>query len=98
MSLPAGTDRLLETLRGLVDLYQNHIWKEDYLLFPLTNKVLSAEEQLSLCRQFEQVEARVGRDEHRRLEGLPATILCAQLLGEDRARPVRGRRKYRACR
>ena len=26
---------LIPALRGLVELYPNHIWKEDYLLFPL---------------------------------------------------------------
>ncbi len=66
--VPAAKETVVKCLRGIAELYPNHIWKEDYLLFPLTNKVLSAEEQLSLCRRFEQVEARVGRDEHRRLE------------------------------
>ena len=33
---------VLDILRGLMDLYPSHIWKEDYLLFPLTNKILSA--------------------------------------------------------
>ena len=65
---PAAKEAVLKSLRGIATLYPNHIWKEDYLLFPLTNKVLSVEEQQSLCQQFEQVEERVGRDVHQRLE------------------------------
>ncbi|UJS20981.1 MAG: hemerythrin domain-containing protein [Candidatus Brocadia sp.] len=59
---------LVKSLREIITLYPNHIWKEDYLLFPLTNKVLSLEEQQALYRQFEQVWERVGRDVHHRLE------------------------------
>ena len=53
---------------GIAALYPNHIWKEDYLLFPMTEKVLSMEEQQSLYEQFKLVEERVGRDVHHRLE------------------------------
>jgi hemerythrin-like domain-containing protein len=35
--------RLIRTLRDLVELYPGHIWKEDYLLFPMANKVLSGD-------------------------------------------------------
>ena len=59
---------VVKSLRGIAALYPNHIWKEDYLLFPLTEKVLSMEEQQSLYQQFKLVEERVGRDVHHRLE------------------------------
>lgn len=65
---PDAKKTVVKSLRELAALYPNHIWKEDYLLFPLTNKVLSLEEQQSLYRQFEQVWERVGRDVHHRLE------------------------------
>jgi hemerythrin-like domain-containing protein len=61
-------ETVVKSLRGIATLYPNHIWKEDYLLFPLTNKVLSTEEQQGLYQQFEQVEERVGRDIHHHLE------------------------------
>ena len=32
----AAKDALLANLRGITALYPNHIWKEDYLLFPMT--------------------------------------------------------------
>lgn len=65
---PDAKKAVVKSLRELAALYPNHIWKEDYLLFPLTNKVLSLEEQQALYRQFEQVWERVGRDVHHRLE------------------------------
>jgi hemerythrin-like domain-containing protein len=63
-----GQQAIIQALRGIAELYPNHIWKEDYLLFPLTNKVLSPEEQRALYQQFEQVEQRMGRDVHHRME------------------------------
>ena len=65
---PAAKGAVVKSLRGIAALYPNHIWKEDYLLFPLTEKVLSIEEQQNLYRQFELVEERIGRDVHHRLE------------------------------
>lgn len=65
---PAAKGAVVKSLRGIAALYPNHIWKEDYLLFPMTEKVLSMEEQQSLYQQFQLVEERVGRDAHHRLE------------------------------
>ena len=74
---PAAREAVVKSLKGIAALYPNHIWKEDYLLFPLTEKVLSAEEQQSLCQQFELVEEQIGRDVHHRLEHF-----AEQLFGE----------------
>lgn len=65
---PEGKQAVIQALRGIAGLYPNHIWKEDYLLFPMTNKVLGPDDQQTLLQQFEQVEERVGRDVHHRLE------------------------------
>ncbi len=59
---------LLDNLRGLIGLYPNHIWKEDYLLFPMTNKILNADEQRELWEKFETVEKAIGLDLHHRFE------------------------------
>jgi hemerythrin-like domain-containing protein len=63
----SARDALVTQLRGIAVLYPNHIWKEDYLLFPLTNKVLSPEEQQALQGEFEKVDDRISADVHRRL-------------------------------
>jgi hemerythrin-like domain-containing protein len=51
---------VVESLRGIVDLYPGHIWKEDYMLFPMTNKILGVEERLALLTKFDGVDARMG--------------------------------------
>ena len=43
---------LVETLHSITELYPNHIWKEDYLLFPMTNKVLGADDHRDLMEKF----------------------------------------------
>jgi hemerythrin-like domain-containing protein len=59
---------LIKSLQGVVGLYPNHIWKEDYLLFPMTNKVLGPDDQQELLGKFAQVEAEIGQDTHHRFE------------------------------
>ena len=66
----SAKEALQKSLRGLVELYPSHIRKEDYLLFPMTNKVLSAEDQRDLHQKFEMVEEAAGRDLHHRFEQL----------------------------
>jgi hemerythrin-like domain-containing protein len=58
----AAKDALLVNLRAITALYPNHIWKEDYLLFPMTNKVLSPNDQRDLREKFESVDDAIGRD------------------------------------
>lgn len=51
-----NSEALINILKTMSDFYPSHIWKEDYLLFPMADKLLSTEEQESLCAGFEQVE------------------------------------------
>lgn len=67
---PSAKDALLKNLRGITDLYPGHIWKEEYLLFPMASKVLSAADQQGLSEEFEKVEEAIGRDVHQRLANL----------------------------
>jgi hemerythrin-like domain-containing protein len=57
-------ESLLKQLKGLTNLYPNHIWKEDYLLFPMANKILNDTEQKDLQAKFEIVENEIGPDTH----------------------------------
>ncbi len=61
---------LTRNLRALAELYPSHIWKEDYLLFPMTNKILSSKDQQVLLRQFEKAEQKMGEKTHRHFERL----------------------------
>jgi hemerythrin-like domain-containing protein len=60
-------DALLKNIHGITELYPGHIWKEDYLAFPMANKVLNAEDQQSLSEEFEKVDENIGRDVYQRL-------------------------------
>jgi len=65
---PGAEAGLLETLRGIVDLYQNHIWKEDAMVFPMADKVLTAADQRELSESFAGVDQAIGLDTIARLE------------------------------
>ncbi len=62
--------RLVDLLQQLVELYPAHIWKEDFLLFPLAQQNLSQNEQQDLKEKFEDVEREVGEDVHAGFEML----------------------------
>jgi hemerythrin-like domain-containing protein len=63
-----ATESLVNSLRALAELYLTHIWKEDYLLFPMTNKILSPKEQQALVKKFAHAEKRLGGKTHRHFE------------------------------
>jgi hemerythrin-like domain-containing protein len=71
----AGREALIGTLRRLIELYPSHIWKEDYLLFPMADKLLSDTEQEELSARFEQHESEIGMDVHHGFEQLAGRIL-----------------------
>src|SRR5437868_10220491 len=56
--------RVIDLLQQLAELYPAHIWKEDFLLFPLAQQTLSTIEQEALHEKFEDVEREVGEDVH----------------------------------
>ena len=46
----------MKSLRGITELYPNRIWKEEYLAFPMADKILSSKKQRNLSEKFELVE------------------------------------------
>ena len=54
---------LISTLRSLAALYREHIWKEDHILLPIAEKVLSRKEQDVLCETFQRTESSINADE-----------------------------------
>src|ERR1035437_8525189 len=42
--------------------YHNHIWKEDAMVFPMADKVLTAADQKELIAKFAEVDQAVGLD------------------------------------
>ena len=65
---PGAKEGLLETLRRIQDLYQNHIWKEDAMVFPMADQVLTAADQTELCEKFAEVDRAIGSETIARLE------------------------------
>ena len=65
-----GRLTLIQVLTSLVSLYPAHIWKEDYLLFPLAEKILSERDHAALLEQFEKAEEALGTDAHHSFEEL----------------------------
>jgi hemerythrin-like domain-containing protein len=65
---PGAKESLLETLRGIQDLYQNHIWKEDAMVFPMADKVLTTADQTELCEKFAELDRAIGSETIARLE------------------------------
>jgi hemerythrin-like domain-containing protein len=59
---PGATEAVLENLRGITALYPNHIWKEDYLLFPMTLKVMNDADLRNLGLKFQKVDQSIGTD------------------------------------
>jgi hemerythrin-like domain-containing protein len=71
---PTARETALTSLKGIATLYPNHIWKEDYLLFPMTNKVLSQEDQQELLERFAQVDEAMGAGAREHFERLAAEL------------------------
>lgn len=57
-----GLEKIKKGLSGIATLYPNHIWKEDFLLFPMTNKVMSSDEQKDMHQPFMDVDERLGKE------------------------------------
>jgi len=71
---PPARENLVKSLRALVAFYPGHIWKEDYLLFPLAGKVLTPEDQQDLMDKFETVERELGLDVHEGFDKVAADL------------------------
>jgi hemerythrin-like domain-containing protein len=65
---PGAQNSLVQTLRGIVDLYQNHIWKEDAMVFPMADKVLTEADQKELSEKFAEVDKSIGPEIVARME------------------------------
>jgi hemerythrin-like domain-containing protein len=53
---PVGAKEIAENAKDYVDLLRSHIGKENNILFPMADRVLSAEDQADLGMAFEKFE------------------------------------------
>jgi len=70
---------LVDTLRSLAHMYRDHIWKEDYLLLPMANKVLSDGDQQILAEAFANLDANVSEEAYLSLAQLSKAIKSCPL-------------------
>jgi hemerythrin-like domain-containing protein len=86
-----------KTLRRLAELYPAHIWKEDYLLFPMTDKILTATEQKQLARRFAAIEKKLGQGTHRQYGRLAEEIEAAVQRSATVPAKMKTRRSDKCC-
>lgn len=68
---PGARQMLIANARNYSALLHAHIEKEDDVLFPMADMLLSEGEQAGLVSRFDQIEEeRIGHREHERLEGV----------------------------
>jgi hemerythrin-like domain-containing protein len=65
---PEATEALIQNLRSIVDLYHSHIWKEDAMVYPMAERVLSDADKEDLGQKFVEVDRAIGLDVVARLE------------------------------
>ncbi|MBC8500143.1 MAG: hemerythrin domain-containing protein [Nanoarchaeota archaeon] len=54
-------EKVVENARGYAQLLQEHIYKEDNILYPMADEALNQEIQKSMLDKFRQVEQRFGQ-------------------------------------
>ena len=69
-----GSSALSEVLRNIAQFYPAHIWKEEYLLFPMARKVLSEEDDQRLLKEFKSVESDIFSYAHESYEQLATEL------------------------
>ena len=69
-----GSSALSEVLRNIGQFYPAHIWKEEYLLFPMARKVLSEEDDQRLLKEFKSVESDIYSYAHESYEQLATEL------------------------
>lgn len=61
---PNALEKLAENARNYVSLLEQHIWKEDNVLFNLADEYIPSEIQLELVRKFKEFEVKEIGEEH----------------------------------
>jgi len=67
-------DTLTNTLRNLAELYPDHIWKEDYLLLPIADEILSDRDQQVLADTLRMIDSSKGGAARHSIAELSAAI------------------------
>lgn len=70
---------LADTLLALAEFYPDHLWKENYLLLPMAEKLLTEDDQRVLAQALQAIDANRGEEARRTVEEINAAIWqCSQ--------------------
>ena len=82
-------ERIIMNARSYIQLLREHIRKEDNVLFPMADHLLSQDEQQELLTKFAEVEKEIGEGVHERFEGLlPELEKSLEIGGEPVAEKI----------
>jgi hemerythrin-like domain-containing protein len=71
----SARDQVIRSARGYVALLRQHIYKEDNILFPMANQVISQAEQGNVAEDFERVEhEEIGEGVHEKYLALAEAL------------------------
>ena len=59
---PTAKNKISAAMRSSIDLYNDHIWRENILLFPTAEKALNESELNDVTRSYGEIDKRFGRD------------------------------------
>ena len=65
---------LVDTLEAISEIYPDHIWKENYLLLPMADKVLSDADQRDLAQALRAIDTKRGEAARRTVDEFIAAI------------------------
>jgi hemerythrin-like domain-containing protein len=70
---------LTDTLQAVAEFYPDHIWKENYLLLPMADKVFTEADQQALAQALRTIDSNRGEEARRIVEEFNAAILqCSE--------------------
>jgi hemerythrin-like domain-containing protein len=70
---------LIDTLQAVAEFYPDHIWKENYLLLPMADKVFTEADQQALAQSLRTIDSDRGEAARRIVEEFNAAIFqCSE--------------------
>lgn len=59
---PEAVEEISNAIGGIRQLYPNHIWKEDEMVFPMAQRLFTQDELKKLKTDFDKAESEFGQD------------------------------------
>ncbi len=67
---PTAKGKIYTTIRNSIELYNDHIWRENILFFPMAEKALQESELNDVTRSYGEIEKSLGTDFRSKYEQL----------------------------